>query len=261
LDYEIRQMSLGEMLDTGFRLLQNHFVILVSITAILYVPYSMLAGYLQSTGDPADPLRGLPALIPLILLGPLAQIAITVAISELYLGHETTFGSAYREAGSMFMPYLGTSLLVGLGMMLGMMLLIIPGIYLAVNWMLVGPVVVAERVYGFAAMKRSAGLIRGYWWSSFGIIFVSFLLTSVVSSGLGLLFTMIPFVGSVLSGVVQAVTFAFTSSVLVVLYFDRRCRHEDFDLHHLASKLVGDSDSAMSGAVTGAAGTESASAP
>jgi hypothetical protein len=51
---------------------------------------------------------------------------------------------------------------------------------------------------------------------------------------LQLLVSGIPIVRSVASAIAQSVAMAFYSGVGVVLYFDLRCRKENFDLEHLA---------------------------
>ena len=40
--YEIRAMSFAEVLDTGFRLIRDHFALLVGIGLVLYAPLAVL---------------------------------------------------------------------------------------------------------------------------------------------------------------------------------------------------------------------------
>jgi hypothetical protein len=52
-----------------------------------------------------------------------------------------------------------------------------------------------------------------------------------------MLIGMIPIVGLLVWGTFQAVGFAFTTAVMVVLYFDLRCRAENYDLELLAQQV------------------------
>ena len=53
-----------------------------------------------------------------------------------------------------------------------------------------------------------------------------------------LVFSFVPMVGPVFSGLASAVGTAYVSAVIVVLYFDVRCRKEAFDLEHLAQLVA-----------------------
>src|SRR6187455_3333906 len=66
--YEIRPMSVGEILDTGFRLLRNHFSLLVAISAIAYVPMGILQFGLALVGRGADPEQSTAMLVPILIV-------------------------------------------------------------------------------------------------------------------------------------------------------------------------------------------------
>ena len=240
--YEIRSLSFAEILDTAFALLRDHFVVLVAIAAFVYVPFSIAQAALINLepGTPPGTLYWIGialAFIIMIVGGPLAQLAVTFTVAETYLGGKLTIAQAYSKSASLYLPYVGTMLLLVLGMLAGFLLFIIPGIYVAVLWMLVGPVAVIEGIYGPRAMGRSRTLMRGNWWRGASIVFLAALLGSVILAGFDFIFAFIPVIGPVLSGVIQSVVFAFNSAVLVLLYFDLRCRHEDFDLRHLVAQI------------------------
>jgi hypothetical protein len=71
-----------------------------------------------------------------------------------------------------------------------------------------------------------------------GVVFVSTLLVSLLSGMLDFAFSFIPVLGPLLSGVAQGVTATYAAAVLVVLYVDLRCRHEDFDVQLLAQQVA-----------------------
>jgi hypothetical protein len=68
----------------------------------------------------------------------------------------------YRGSGSWLGPLLWASILMGFGVGLGLLLLIVPGILLAIRWAVAAPVVVLEGLDARAAMRRSQELVQGH---------------------------------------------------------------------------------------------------
>jgi len=251
--YEIRPMSFGELLDAGFRLLRNHAAVLIGLAVVLYVPLSIAQVIVESAFAPAETGVGgewsaavsvvigavVLGLVWLLVVVPVSSAAITHAVSELYLGREATIGGSLRVGWEMYMPLAGTMLLMSLLILGGLLLLIIPGIYLALCYSLVWPVMVIERQFGMTGLRRSRDLTRGNLGRIVGLVVVVAIFVSVVSGGFQLLLGYVPLVGVVVSGVVQAIGAAFQSAFLVLLYFDIRCRKEAFDLEHLAQLVEG----------------------
>lgn len=244
MDYEIRTMSFGEILDMGFRILKNHFVLLVGLEAIVSVPPIVVSNYLTGGSDVPDPftlLTGmLPLLLALLILQPIIMAAITHAISESYLSRSVTFGGALRFALTIVLPLLGTWILTSLIVMVGFVFFVIPGLFLLLMFVVLTPVMVTEGVFGFAAMERSWSLMKGNLLRALGLLIVTGILSSALTAGVGMLAGFIPLIGSVVAGIAQAAASAFGTAALVVLYFDIRCRKEAFDLEHLASQVESD---------------------
>lgn len=67
---------------------------------------------------------------------------------------------------------LGLSLLSGLGILLGLILLIVPGLYLLVRWSAAVPALIAEEAGVTESMTLSAQAVEGRFWQVFGAILV-----------------------------------------------------------------------------------------
>src|SRR5512143_1195468 len=168
--YEIRPMSVGEILDTGFRLLRNHFGLLGAIAALAYVPMGLiqLAAAPFMGAEPGHmPAMAAPLLIVVLVMAlvvlvvfPLSSTAMTMALGDLYVGRPTSAGDAVRQAWSILLPVVGTGLLSWILIMLGF-LLIIPGIWLIFSYWVLSQVMVIERVFGMGALRRSSELMKG----------------------------------------------------------------------------------------------------
>ena len=75
-------------------------------------------------------------------------------IRELYRGSWVRLGSL-----------VALSILTGVGVGLGFLAFIVPGVLLAIRWALAAPVVMLEGLGARAAMKRSRELVRGHRWA------------------------------------------------------------------------------------------------
>jgi hypothetical protein len=96
---------------------------------------------------------------------------------------------------------------------------------------------VIERRFGVAALQRSRQLVIGSWWRTFGVLLAAGLIADVPGSALKFLWGFVPFFGAVLTGATRAVTSTYGAIVLMIYYFDRRCRTEEFDLLTLAEQI------------------------
>jgi hypothetical protein len=235
--YEIREMAFGEILDTGFRLLRDHFVLLFTISAALNIPLALFGDLLEAAaGQSVGFAVGVGAVTFLLFLtiGPIIGAASTHAIGELYLGREATLGESFGKGVEILIPLIGTSILSSIAVMGGLVLLIVPGVWVALGIIVLSQVMVLEGVFGMAALTRCFELMKGQRLRAFGILFVVVLIQAVIGAGVGFVAGVIPILGSLASGVVAAVGGAYTAAVSVVLYFDIRCRKEAFEIEQLA---------------------------
>ncbi len=235
MTYEIRPMSFGEILDMGFRILRNHFVPLISLSAVMYVPLAIATSWFTS-----DPTAGLAigalliVVLAFVVASPIVFAAIIFAVGEAYVGRPVEFGKSLRSVTPIIGPLIGTTVLAAVYVIGGYLLLIVPGIYLQLCYIVAWQVMVIERIFGGRALARSRELMRGNLLRGAGVLFIGGLVVGISSQLLQLLLAAVPILGPIGSGLAQAAGAAYTSAITVVLYFDIRCRKEAFDLEHLA---------------------------
>jgi len=233
--YEIREMAFAEVLDGAFRLLRDHFVLLVGTSAITLVPVQLGLILVPSVTLTGAGVIGIGALL-LLVISPFIRALQAFVIGELYLGRSVSLGQAYRQILSIFFPLTGTILLSSLAIMGATLLLILPGIYFILAFVLINQVMVFERTFGAKALGRSRDLMQGNFLRAIGILFLEAVVSWTLSFGidLALRFVPWPWLHALAAGVSASVASAFGATALVVLYFDIRCRKEAFDLEHLA---------------------------
>jgi hypothetical protein len=257
---QLRPLSVGEMLDAGFRLFRARFMTLILCVLVPVVPLTIIATAVQASVDPnafdldstetvdsGSALAGtLVAALIQFAAAALAIAACFKAISAAYLGEQAGAAESLRYAVSRLLPLLVAYLLVVIIVGLGLVALIIPGIWLAVKLSMAFPAVVFERTGPFSAIGRSWALTKGNWWRVFGTLLVVFLISFVLqivlaavaggllAAGDGVSELTVAIVLTLVNLLALALTYPLWASVTSVVYYDLRVRNEAFDLQLLA---------------------------
>jgi uncharacterized membrane protein len=105
-------------------------------------------------------------------------------------GRTPTVSLLFQTEG--FGAYLVASIIVTIGVVIGLILLIVPGLILAIMWQFFGYVIVENPAMGPTdALRRSADITRGHRWQLFGlgILLIAINLVGLLACGVGLIFT------------------------------------------------------------------------
>ncbi len=135
-------------------------------------------------------------------IGPLANLLLGgVLLGGLYFFYLRRLRGAAADVGDVFsgfslafVPLMLGGIVSGLLGLLGLLLLILPGIYLMVAWMFTAPLIIDKKLDFWTAMEVSRRVITAQWWRLFGLIIVAGALSllGILGCGVGLIFT-IPF--------------------------------------------------------------------
>lgn len=245
MGYNIRPLSFGEVLDRAFAVLRDHFWLLVGISAVVWMPLGVMSAFPRFQPGPQISVGFVVGfMIGALLLGPIMTFAITAAVASVYLDKPMTVGHAYRSTISFLGRIVGTNLLFFLLLMLSSIALIVPGVYFGTCWVLLMPVMVVENRFGMAALRRSRELVHGAWWQTLGIFLIALIVTQLPADAVQFFWGHILFLGPILGNATRAVTSTYMGVLIVVYYFDRRCRTEDFDLRLLAEQIRSEAEAA-----------------
>lgn len=169
--------------------------------------------------------------LSLFWLGPVVGLAVGILYQGTVVGlvRDVRKGSGdfsaqelMRSVMPVFWPLLGASLLTGIGIAGGLLLLIVPGLYLLTAWAVVAPVIVLERLGVTDALGRSRQLVRGSGWPVLGTVMVGFLIAIVATLGLTALATAIvdgEIVRLVFRVLAQMLAAPIAALIASVLYF------------------------------------------
>jgi len=248
-----RPLGIGEILSTAFGFYRRHWKTLLAIAAVVVVPFTLLqylfgdwiraqgevtTNEVVSTSSWALATAGLVTAVSAVLMFTVLTGAITRAVAAEVAGEDPTVEQSYRFGFHRLGSVLLVSVLVGLATMIGLILFIIPGIFIAVRLAVSIEALVIEGRRGTQAMTRSWELVGGHWWHAFGTLVVAGLLTGVVNAVITS-----PFSGggwliqAIAAAVATVVTLPYGALVGVLLYLDLRARKENLRLETLRAEL------------------------
>jgi hypothetical protein len=246
--------GIGELLSAALQLYRRHWRTLMAIAAVVVVPLTLLqygiGHWVRSHGqqlhDQAEVSTSfwaaasaslLAALVGLLLYQVLTG-AITRTIATEVAGQDLGVEQSYRFGFARLGPILVVSILVGLATLLGLIVFIIPGIYIGVRLAVSIQALVVEGKRGTEAMRRSWDLVGGHWWHAAFTLLVAALITGVVNAVITAPFSADAwFIQGVAAAVATIVTLPFGALVGVLLYVDLRARKERLDLDTLKTDL------------------------
>ena len=248
-----RPLGVGEILRTALQLYRRHWRTLLAIAAVVVVPFTLLqylfGDLVRTQGETTRNgvvetaswsvgIAGLVAALAAILMYLVLTGAITRAVAAEVAGEDPNVEQSYRFGFHRLGAVLLVSVLVGLAIIGGLILFIIPGIYIGIRLCVSIEALVVEGRRGTEAMGRSWGLVGGHWWHAFGTLVVAGLLTGIVNAVITAPFGNTGwFVQAVAAAVATVVTLPYSALVGVLLYLDLRARKENLTLETLRADL------------------------
>ncbi|WP_241968104.1 hypothetical protein [Streptomyces sp. ICBB 8177] len=239
------------------------------LDALRSTPNPTLHDVLHTVGDTLA--GGLLASVISLLGQIVATAMLTMIVSRAVLGRTAGVNEAWRDARPQVPRLLGLTLLLPLIAVAVLVVSVAPGtavallgngdagtgfialgslvgivvvVWLWVSLSLASPALMLERQGVLTSIARSFRLVRGTWWRVFGVQLLAGLLTLVVTSIIGIPFTMAATVASgggttgwpylIITGIGTVVgatlTFPFSAGISVLLYLDQRIRKESLDI-------------------------------
>lgn len=267
---ETRPLGIGELLRAALAVYRAHLGTFVKVLAPLVIPVeAVVVAVLFLTGIPRsrfagfDPAPALDILVFSAASGPLTLLASLLAagaclqaVGVAYLGGEPDWRESLRFAARRLGALFSLILLLALGVTAGLVLLVLPALWVAVTWSLALPALVFEGTRGRGALKRSASLVRGRWWQTAIALALGLVLIALVQQAVLLGFFVLSlrpggatapgFGQQVLTGSVSAILGVPLFATLIgLLYFDARARKEGLDLESLARVVGTDAPGAL----------------
>jgi hypothetical protein len=240
-DLTLRARTAPQLVDTAFQLLRRHYALFTTLGAVSLLPgiaASMYSAYgiVQPTPRVGT---GFALIAVTALWRVLVDAGIQYAAAEAYLGRPASVEGSLRRvlahAGAVFLSIVVVWALI----FVGLMLFIIPGIFLFARYFAIPATVVVEGRRTTEALARSrllamgeTGKILGTLGLGWVIYFLIVLAATPVLMGLAGRIA-----GQAIVGVLLIFIYPVLGILTVLLYFDLRIRKEGFDLEVMVGDL------------------------
>lgn len=221
-----RSRDLGDILGGAFSLYWRHFALFAGVTYAVLVPFTALV-YLLKDHVPGTLvlLSAWLAAVPLITAGHVHGLV------TLEANRDSSARDALRAAARRLPAVAAAAVLVWISTLLGCLLLIIPGIYVATRLYVSIQAVVAESLGPVNGIRRSEELVDGHGWRVFGTAILIAVVATVLAVAAVVPFSIITTAAdsdalSLVGGVVaNGVWVSFSALAGTLLYFDLKARH------------------------------------
>ena len=185
----MKKLSIKEAFGSAWKIFSSHVWIFVGSTALI-AAISFVSDKInkEDKGGLFDFIIGLATAVLLwwLYIG-FIRIAMTA-----YAGGVISFDMLFKENWKLLWHYILAVVLSGLCVVVGLILLVVPGIMAQVGLMLVPFLILDKDMQPLAALKESWRLTKGYKWSLFGFLLLVIcinVLGALVTFGVGLLVT------------------------------------------------------------------------
>jgi ABC-type multidrug transport system fused ATPase/permease subunit len=224
----VSRMSVGGILGESWGLYTRFFKRFFVIAIIVYLIVNLLNALVATLFGHGVGISLLLALTSMVvsLVGTFwLEGALVFAVDDVRDGK---IDSGVGEIFERVRPYLWTlilaGILAGLGIAVGLVLFIVPGLILLTWWCLIVPVIVLEGKQVGESFSRSRELVRGHAWTVFGVVVVTAILSAIAS---GIIQAIFSFLGAFLrywigGAIASAVVGPFFAIALTLMYFTLR---------------------------------------
>lgn len=181
------KLDIGSCLERGWNLLKANFWPLVGTTFVLFIVMLI-----------AQSIPFLGLLVGLLLTGVFYGGLYFFYLKKIR-GEPAELGDAFAGFSLAFLPLMLASLVVTLLTTLGLLLLILPGIYLAVSYAFVYMLIVDHKLEFWCAMEVSRRVVTAQWWRVFGLMILGGIIAILGVLGLiiGIFITMPILIGAI----------------------------------------------------------------
>lgn len=233
----LREFRIGQVLSKAINIYGRHIVIFTLIAGVVWLPVVLAGYFLQSAPANIRPITPLIVVVLALFLQPLSTAIILYGAFQDMRGYGVSLSESIARGLSRFPSLLGLMFVMTLALIVGLMLLIVPGLILVVMWYVAVPACVVERTGPIGSLGRSQELTKGHRWKLFGLYLLIVILGVIgerVFFGLGNALVGVP--GSLIAQTVwQGFAQAFGSVIVVVAYHDLRAAKEGIDIERIAS--------------------------
>jgi Membrane domain of glycerophosphoryl diester phosphodiesterase len=229
-------MDIGGVLTEAWQLYRRFFTRFIGIAAIVFVIVGLADALLRAVAGDGALVYFIWAVfsVAVSIVGYFwLQGALVEAVRDLRDGSaDASIGELFARVRPRLPALISAGVLAGLGIAVGLVLLIVPGLYLLTRWSMITPAIVLEGRSAGESFGRSSELVRGQSWNVFAVILLTIVAAAIgggILGGLvGLLLAPLPdlLASWIASIVVNSVVAPWVALAWTVMYFHLLARRE-----------------------------------
>src|SRR5215467_973448 len=204
-----------------YRRFASHFLL---IAFVIYVVTALLVALLSLAGVVGAILGAILAFAATYVV----QASLIKAVQDVRDGRvDLDLSQTVQAAAPYILPVIGAAILAGIGITIGFILLIVPGLILLTFWSLIVPFIVVGGSKALESFGNSWRTVRGYAWRVFGTYVLVWLILIAFGIVLGLILAALPtfwrnFLDNLVSGTLVA---PFLALVATLIYYRLTAAH------------------------------------
>ena len=215
-----RQIEVGKVLSDAFGIYSSNLGTLVVTSLGVAIVFGIIVGLLNDAGGAF--MQFLAWIVQLIGTALYTGFVVRLVQDVRDGRRDMSVGELFSAAAPAIGPLILWSILSGIAIGIGFILLIVPGLILMTIWAVGAPAIVAEDCGPIEAFGRSYELVRGQAWTVFGVLVCVFLIMIVAAIIAGIIGAAIGGVaGAIIVGIIVLALFMPVSALVAsTLFFD-----------------------------------------
>lgn len=225
-----RVKTLGGVLGDSLRCYGAYPGTFAALTLVVMVPYALLVWVTERSTvlgvhGHAGVAAGVLPLVSSLIVQPLISALHVNALVDIGEGKSVILTKVFRR-GVIVLPVVAAAeVSTGFGIAFGLILLIIPGLFLAARWAVVAQVAAIERTSWIDAIHGSAELTHGHYLHVLRVVITVVIIVAIVNR---IFFTLVGTGDDVLQIVIgiaiETVLYSFSALTTAMLYYDLLAR-------------------------------------
>lgn len=212
--------TVGQILDAAFRIYARRPLLFMFLTGIVLAPYGVAVVIVSQPKHVSAAAEIILALADLALVNPFIATLEMQALIDLGAGRSPRIRDVISRSLKVVAVVAAADIVAGLCELVGLIFLLVPGVFAAVRFAVAAPVAATEHVSWPDAIRRSIQLTRGNFWRVLGVLAIQAVLTYLAALILGGSGLAAVIVGALLALLTQS----FCTLLINLLYFDLHAR-------------------------------------
>jgi hypothetical protein len=229
-----RPRTYGELLRATLQIFGGHADVLLTVALLLVAPATIVVdgiwGRALADGPDAKPAvaaQGVSAALSVFVILPLITACVALVVQDLGRGAPAAdLRDALRAGARAFPRVLGAVVVYAIAVLAGLVLFVIPGIWLGVRGYFAAQAAALDGLGPRAALRASSDAVQGNWWRTLGCLAATAFLFGLTGS------IAIGIFGATGSGaiyvagasIVEAVVVTLSAIFATLLFYDLRAR-------------------------------------